>query len=940
MAKHETNTKEEEQTRPYLLIIDAHAMAYRSYYALQKQDLRDPLSGMPTQAIYGFLRMFFHLLLEYSPEHCAVVWDSRGPGFRNRLYKDYKATRKPMPEELRPQIEEIRAILKENGFCNLELADHEADDVMGTLTKYYGHKKKKSILLVSGDKDCYQLLNENVLMLRSLKGVSDFSKIDPAWVESELGVSTEQITDYMALVGDSSDNIPGVRGLGPKSASKLLQEHRSLENIYAKIDSISPKGLQNKLKEDKEKAFLSRELAIIKTELKEIEEIDIKELGTPELLSKKTLDYFQKSSYNQVYLGLKKAQSKVQTSSSEDKGSPSSLEALKKEGDTKTQYKMIQTLEELEEGLKKIEQEMKEDKLLSLDTETTSANALEARLLGISLSAKEGRALYIPLSSGTSLFTKKTLSWEEAKPILKKFLEDTELRILGQNLKYDYTVLRRHGLALPPPYFDTMLASYLCNPASRRHSLDAMAFDHLGYEKITYEQLVGKGKSKKTLEDLDPEGVYEYACEDADISLQLHKILIKELKKNKLEKVHDEIEIPLISVLIGMEKEGVAIDRDYFAKLSTEYLKNLAEVEKKIYKHAGYEFNIRSTQELQKLLFEDLNLPKGKKTKTGYSTDQEVLESLSGLHPLVDNILKHRKCAKLHSTYIEALPRLINPQTQRIHTSFNQSITATGRLSSVNPNLQNIPIREESGRAIRRGFIAAPGNILISMDYSQVELRIMAHYAKDRALIDALTKEGGDVHRSTASGLFGLNEEKVTEEMRSQAKIVNFSIIYGVTDFGLSRKLAISRSMASEYIEKFFMKYPGVREYMKKTIALASEKGYVETLTGRIRQLPEIKAANRFRREGAERTAINTPIQGTSADIIKIAMNNIDARIQKGKLKSRMILQVHDELIFDVVPKEEKEVFELARKSMEGAMDLSVPLLVQGGRGKNWDEAH
>lgn len=921
-----------KRIKPYLMLIDAHAMAYRSYYALQKQELKDPVTGMPTQAIYGFLRMFFRLLLEYAPEHCAVIWDPPSPSFRAQLYPEYKATRKAMPEDLRVQIEEIRALLEENGFYNLHLAPYEADDIMGSFAKSFGHNKKKSVFLISSDKDCYQLLNEKVSMLRSVRGVSDFTNIDPEWVQSELGISTEQITDYMGLVGDSSDNIPGVEGIGEKSAAKLLQEYKSLEGIYDAIDSVSPKGVQKKLKENREKAFLSQKLATIQTELKEIQDIDIKQLQSPDILNKKVLEYFRNKPYNQVYRELQKA---AESSISNSNGYPSN-----KIKERKANYKMIRNTGELKEVLEKITKEMGKEKILALDTETNNPSPLDARLLGISLSVEEREAVYIPLSDRENLFEKSSLAWNEARPIIKKFLEDPKLRIVGQNLKYDYMVLRRWGLELGPPYFDTMLASYVCNPILRRHSLDAMALDLLGHESISYESLVGKGAKKKTLEEIPPEQVSEYACEDADITLALYTILKKRIKKNKLEKVYIEIELPLLSVLMRMEEEGVAIDQKYFMKLSQDYMEKLSELEKKIYELAGYDFNIHSTRELQKILFEDLNLPKGRKTKTGYSTDQEVLESLSGLHPLVDSILEHRRHSKLHSTYIDALPRLVKAQTQRIHSSFNQTIAATGRLSSVNPNLQNIPIREESGRAIRRGFVARPGNLLISMDYSQVELRIMAHYAQDKALIAALAQRGGDVHRSTASSLFGVKEDEVTANMRAHAKTVNFAIIYGVTEFGLARNLGVDRSVAAEYIRRFFAKYPGVRSYMDKTIAFALEKGYVETLTGRIRQIPNIKDSNRFRRESAERTAINTPIQGTSADIIKIAMIRIDRKIQERKLKARMILQVHDELLFDVPLKEEKEVFALAREAMEGAMELSVPLLVEGKAGKNWDEAH
>ena len=772
-------------------------------------------------------------------------------------------------------------------------------------------------------------------MLRSAKGVSDFIYIDSGWLQQEVGITVAQVTDYMALVGDASDNIPGVPGIGEKSAAKLLQENKSLTQIYENLNAIKPAGARDKLAQHKELAFLSQKLATIRTDMPAVLQLDLATLQTPDFLNEKVQQAFRQQGYNQIYVELKKARS----ASMGDAANATE----------KTNYTLVDTLAKLEKALQKLTRQMR-DNILALDTETNSLNAQSAQIIGLSLSVKERSAIYIslPLTTPTitDLFTQpdaSKMTRQEAFPILKAFLQNKKLRIVGQNLKYDYAILQNWGITLPPPYFDTMIASYLCKPGIRRHNLDDLASDLLSHNTISYKELLGKHKD---LTELMPEQVRDYACEDADITLRLYQVLQKRLIESNLAEVYRAIELPLMSVLLRMERVGVAIDQEYFHGLAQKYARRIENLSEEIYAMAGYELNINSTRELQKLLYEDLNLPKGRKTKTGYSTDQEALENLQGLHPIIAKILKHRKYSKLNSTYVEALPCLLaennDPQSNRIHSSFSQTVTATGRLSSFEPNLQNIPIREETGRAIRRGFVARDAqHALISMDYSQIELRIMAHYSQDEALLAAFRAPNKrDIHCSTAASLFGVSEADVDADMRAHGKMVNFSLIYGVTEFGLARNLNIPREVAAGYIERFFVAYPGVRRYMDETIAFTQEHGYVQTLSGRIRYIPQINDDNRFRREGAERTAINTPIQGTSADIIKIAMLHIDRDIQAQKLKSRMVLQVHDELLFDVPLAEEETLRALARERMQNAMQLRVPLLVNSQRGANWDEAH
>lgn len=940
-----------------MLVVDAHALAYRAYYAISGHNLLNA-EGQPTGAIHGFFRMFFKLLQSHRPARTAVTWDPSGPTFRNELYADYKAHRSPMPEDLRYQIDEIKQMLKEVGFPALILPGYEADDIMGSLAARFG--KKQRILLLTGDKDCFQLLSKNVHMLRGTKGVSEFIEIDPDWVQSELGVDVKQIPDYMALVGDSADNIPGARGIGPKSAAKLISEYGSIDRIYKNLYAIKPDGLRKKLEASRENVYLSLDLVTIRTDLDLVKELDEETLQTPDFVSEEVMQLFLQRGYRQIYQELLKAyrkseapeakpgagergsakksvkkSAKKSASKHDDEQAEEAQTGLARYDAAKVDYRLIDTMEALQELVK----ELKSCKMLCVDTETTGIRPTQAALVGIAVSPAPHVARYIALPPEASLFQQKGIPLEEARPLLKELLENPKRKYFGQNIKYDHVILKRHGITLPTIGFDTMIASYLMNPNVRGHNMDDMAIAHLQYDTIKYSDVAGSGRKQLTLDQVDPETVSTYSCEDADITYRLYNILSPRLKKEKLDRVHDTIEIPLIDVLADMEIAGVAIDAPYFARLSKEYEKKIRFLEQKIYEESGTEFNIQSTKELQVVLFEKMKLPAEKKTKTGYSTDQSVLEGLRGLHPVVDYLLEHRKYTKLKSTYVDALPLMLNPQTGRLHTNFSQTIAATGRLSSNDPNLQNIPIREETGRSIRRGFIPAKGNVLLSLDYSQIELRIMAHYAGDSALIDAFAHDL-DIHSRTASALFGVPEEEVTPDMRAQAKTVNFSIIYGVTAFGLSQNLGIPRDMAQAYIDRFFEGYPGVKRYMEEMTAFAEKHGYVQTLSGRRRQVLDINSTNRFRREGAARIAVNTPVQGTSADIIKIAMIRIHEKMKAAGYRGRLILQVHDELLFDVPPDEADAVEALARGEMESAMKLKVPLRVDGGRGANWDEAH
>lgn len=924
-----------------LLIIDGHALAFRAYFAFAASNLTNSKTGLPSGAIFGFWRMLFKLLTDEKVSHIAFTFDPGTRLERNDLYEAYKAQRKPMPEDLKPQIQKIHEMLAALEFPMYKINGIEADDIIGSLCKKFA-KDFDEIIILSSDKDLYQVLDKNIHMLRGKRGVSEFEKIDPNWVKENIGITKEQVPDYMGLVGDTSDNIPGVKGIGEKGAAKLIQEFNSLEGIYKNIDKVKNKSLIDKLISDKENAFLSRKLATIVTNLK----LDIKktDLKIPNYFAPEKVNYFKEEGFNVLHRDLAKQAGIKIVSEDETKetNTPTKEGKAKSTGskiqnpkEVKKTYHRIQTLDELKKILSKLDKKSP----ICIDTETTSQDPMLAELLGISFSNQEGNAYYAAFSHSESIYSHVLLPLDESLKEFRPILENPKLPKIGQNIKYDLLVFRNYGIELKGLEFDTMLASYLLNPGERRHNMDDMAVDYLNYKTITYEDLVGTGKKKQNLYDIDPDKVSEYSCEDADITLRLYNVLKPKIEPPPNKQILYDIEMPLIETLADMEFLGVSIDKKYFESLSEIFDKKIKEYEKSIHTHAGRQFNVNSTKELQIVLFENLQLPAEKKTQTGYSTDHSVLESLQGLHPIIDDLLAIRKFSKLKSTYTDTLPTLINPKTNRIHTNYNQTIAATGRLSSTNPNLQNIPIKDEEGRLLRKGFIPSKGFEILSLDYSQIELRIMAHYSKDKNMIDAY-KTGADIHRRTAAGLFSVSEKDVTAEMRNKAKIVNFSVIYGVTSFGLSNNLRISRKEAKEFIEKYFQTYTGVQTYMDEMVEFCKKNGYVETLLGRRRFLPEINSSNKMASEAAKRVAINSPIQGTSADMIKLAMIQISNQIHKEKLRSRIIMQVHDELVFEV-PKEEKDKFySMAKKTMENALPLSIPVVVEGKFGSNWDEAH
>ena len=918
-----------------LIIIDGHAFVFRAYFAFQTANLTNSITGKPSGAVFGFFKMLFKIINDFKPTHIAMPFDPGTPLERSQVFEAYKAQRKPMPEDLKPQISEVIDITRELGFPVMQMKGHEADDIIGTLCKKFGNKKNE-ILIFSGDKDLYQTLNPNVRMYRGTKGATEFTEIDEKWVMENIGITPEQVVDYMGIVGDSSDNIPGVSGIGEKGAAKLIAEYKNLEGIYKNLENIKNPSLKEKLIKNKENAFLSKNLATLRCDL----EVDFKpdDLILPKYLDADKIMHFKTRGYNRLYSDLaKQAGIKLTaTIKTEDASSTKEEPVADTTNNAKGKYTRIQT----EAELIKLVKDFQKSKLFCVDTETTSVDPMLAELLGIALSREEGTGFYIPIAYSQSLFAGNCLPLDTVVTHIKPLLENAKIEKVGQNIKYDMIVLRNHGIEVENVTFDTMLASYCIQPGSRRHGMDDLAEDYLEYKTITYEELVGTGKKKQELFNVDPDRVTEYAAEDADITLRLYNTLKKELKTSGAEDTFYKMEMPLMPVLMEMEMKGIAIDAPYFKTLSTKFQKEIEKLEKRIHIHADKTFNIASTKELQKVLFEDLKLPAEKKTQTGYSTDHSVLESLLGMHPIIDDLLEHRKYSKLKSTYIDTLPALIHPKTKRIHTSYNQTIAATGRLSSTDPNLQNIPIKDEEGKLIRKGFI--PENkdyLLLSLDYSQIELRIMAHFADDKNMIAAY-KKNADIHNETAQALFGVSAKEVTPEMRNKAKIVNFSVIYGVTAYGLSQNLKVSRQEAGMFIDKYFYQFPGVKKYMEDICASCEEKGYVETITGRRRYIPEIKSSRRQEQEGGKRIAINSPIQGTSADMIKIAMLSIHDKLQKKKLKSKLIMQVHDELVFEVLKKEKDQVYELAKKEMESALKLKVPIIAQGNFGENWDEAH
>jgi DNA polymerase-1 len=899
-----------------LFIVDGHALCYRAYFAF----IRNPLvnsNGQNTSAIFGFARMLLRLITDQKPDYLAVAFDPPKKSFRFALYSEYKANRQKMPDDLRSQIDEIKKMIETLGITRIEEADFEADDVLGTIAKKYASRDVE-VMLVTGDKDAYQLVGGNVKIYANKKGISEYEVYGAKEVEEMLGVRPDQVIDYMALTGDASDNIPGVKGIGEKTAQKLINAFGSLDGLYDRIDEVSGKQKEILIRE-KDMAYLSRDLVTVRTDLPIRR--DISELRFEGVSADAAVPYFRKLEMSSVIKDF--------FGGAVETGAP-----LEKEKREHKKYRIIGTEKELEDMIGQI----KKAGGVSMDTETTSLSPVEAELVGMSFSIREREGWYLPLMS-RGIFSESYPDAARSLSLLKPLLADPAVRKIGQNIKYDIIVLMNYGIAVAGIAFDTMVASYLLAPNERRHNMDDLAEKYLNYKTITYKDLVGSGKSAVPLEEVPLDRISEYAIEDADITYRLYAVFKNKIEEEDLSSLFHDIEMPLIPVLADMERAGVKIDTGHFRKLEAQNLKMLKEVEEKIYDSAGRAFNINSTRELSQVLFDELRLKSQRKTKTGLSTDIRVLESLQGAHPVIDHLISYRTLSKLKNTYIDTLPKLISKKTGRIHTSYNQTVAATGRLSSSDPNLQNIPAREELGKSIRRGFVPEKGCVLMSADYSQIELRVTAHLSGDENMIRAF-KDGIDIHAMTASSVFGVPIKSVTPDMRRQAKVINFATIYGVSPFGLSQQAEIGVREAAEFIRIYFEAYPGIKKYVESTIEFARKNGYVKTMLGRKRGIADINSETSFRREGAERVAINTPIQGTSADMIKIAMINISDEFKKKKLKTKMIMQVHDELVFEAPDGEKDTVKKIVIEKMEHALDLSVPIKVDIGIGKNWEEAH
>lgn len=916
-------------------LLDAYALIYRAYYGLIRSP-RINSKGQNTSAIFGFLTTLNEVLQKEQPDLLAIGFDPAGHTFRHELFPEYKAQREATPEDIKRAVPIIKDLIKAYRIPILEVPGFEADDVIGTMAKA-AVSKGYEVRMITPDKDYAQLVEPNLLMQRPGHGNAPWEILGPQEVCEKYGLQSPlQVIDYLALMGDAADNIPGCPGVGPKTATTLLQQFGSCEDIIAHSSELKG-AVRKKIEEHVDEIKLSKVLTTIKTDVPlqydfeqfKIEEPDkealrqiFTELEFRSFLTK--LDGPQKSSKSApVELSL------FGSESTEDKGNDSErlfsrLENLSYE------YKLIEN----ETEAKELADFLLTNEIFSLDTETTSIEALDAKLVGLSFSTEDFRAWYVPVSRET----------EKAKKILEIFrpvYENPKILKVGQNLKYDLTVLANYGIHLSGPLFDTMLAHYLIQP-ELRHNMDYLAEIYLNYKTIHIEELIGpKGRGQKNMGDLEPKDIYKYACEDADVTLRLMKPLAEELRKKSLEEVFQNIEMPLMPVLARMERNGVVLDTETLKEVENDFTVRLQTLEKDIYELAGHEFTINSPRQVGEVLFGELKLSeKVKKTKSGqYSTSEEVLRDLHSKHPIVQKILDYRGLKKLLSTYVEALPKLINPATGHIHTSFNQAVTATGRLSSSNPNLQNIPVRGEDGREIRKAFIPEAGEIFFSADYSQIELRIMAHLSGDEHMIEAFNA-GHDVHAATAARIFHKDIKDISQDERRKAKTANFGIIYGISAFGLAERMDVSRTEAKELIDSYFEMYPKIKDYISKAVDTAREKGYIETEFGRRRYLPDINSRNAVVRGYAERNAVNAPIQGTAADIIKIAMIRVQQRLDAEGCKARMILQVHDELNFSVPADEFDKVKRIVIEEMQGAYKMSVPLEADCGEGKNWLEAH
>lgn len=901
-----------------MFLIDGHALVYRSFFAF----IRNPLinkKGENTSATFGFVNSLLKVIKDEKPDYLAVVFDTPKPTFRHEKYADYKSTRAKMPDELVDQLPRIRQAIDALRIPAIEMDGFEADDIIGTFAKR-AEKAGVEVWCVTGDKDFFQLVTNGTKIYYPGRDTGTYNKMGREEVKVKFGVYPELVIDKLALMGDTSDNVPGIPGVGPKTADSLLEEFGSLDKILSSANKIKAKGLKEKVSTNIESARLSRELVTIHTDVPL--KFDLKDLEVREPDYKACKVLFLELQFNRLLKEFLPPGETVDSDSETEESRPVS----------KANYKMISNLSEL----KKLIAELSKKKEVAVDTETTSLNALEADIVGASLCAEAGTAYYVPLGHDDK---KSNLPLKDAMELLKSFLENDKVQKFGQNIKYDLEIFHRYDIDIIPVSFDTMLASYVIDPTSREHSLDFQAMKHFNYKMQPITDLIGTGKSQKSFATVSVKDATFYAAEDADYTYRLRGKLAPEIEKNELNDLYYNIELPLVKVLAAIEEAGIRVDADFLGKLSKQAEKNLEKLTAKIYKIASGEFNINSTQQLSHILFDKLKLPTKGRTakKTGFSTDVKVLEELAALHELPKLVLDYRQLTKLKNTYIDAIPVLISKRTGRVHTTFNQTVAATGRLASTEPNLQNIPVRTEEGREIRKAFI--PGgkdNILLVADYSQIELRILAHYSGDKTLIEAF-QDGEDIHARTAAEVFGVSLNKVTPEQRRAAKTANFAVIYGVTAYGLSMQSELNVEQSKEFIETYFNRYPGIKKYMDETIAFARKHGYVTTLFNRRRYIREINDKNRTVRQFAERTAINTPVQGTAADMIKLAMIKINNDMQG--MSSKMVLQVHDELIFDVLKKELNDVKKIVKDGMEKAVKLKVPVVVDMGTGESWFDA-
>jgi DNA polymerase I len=957
-----------EKTRSRLYLIDGYALIYRAFFALISRPLINS-HGENTSASWGVTKFLLKIIDQHQPDYLGVVFDA-GSSERHEIYPDYKATREKMPTELEASIPRVRELIEAFRIPVLELAGYEADDVIGTLADRAVEEGLEAVI-VSGDKDFYQLIRDGVCLLNPGRGGP--TAVEEEWIDlrnasERLGVVPERVVDYLGLIGDTSDNVPGVPGIGPKTAVQLIEQFGPIESILEEVESISGKRAREALQQHADMALLSKRLVTIRRDLPVALDLEALQRTEPDRERLRT-----------IFLELE-FHSLVREYAAPATEPPSRRPIS---------YKLLQQPRQVEDLVARIRNRGS----VSVDTETTSTDAVRADLVGISLALQPGEAYYLPFAhreagstsreegrgkreengtlfeedeeergkskeergtragtadesaAGSGSTQHSTLNAQNLPELhspemapLVAMLEDEAVAKVGQNLKYDLLVLRRAGITLRGVEFDTMIASYLLDPGGREHGLDALALKHLDHRTITYEEVAGKGKAQIPFAEVPLEVARDYAAEDADVALQLAERFRPEIERLGLADLLHRIEMPLVEVLAEMEWTGIRIDEPFFAQVDARLRVELERIEGEIYREAGTEFNIGSNPQLREILFGKLGLPVVKRTKTGPSTDVTVLEELAAQgHTLPGLLMQFRQVDKLLSTYVDALPRMVNPETGRLHTSYNQTIAATGRLSSSDPNLQNIPIRREIGAELRRGFIPAEGHTFVSADYSQIELRILAHYSEDPAFVEAF-RTGEDIHRQTAALIFGVERAAVTREMRDRAKTVNFAVIYGIGPFSLAQRLGISNAEAKEFIERYFERFPGVRRYLDRQIELAREQGYVETLTGRRRYIPEITSRNFNVRSFGERAATNAPIQGSSADLIKIAMIEIHRDIREGRIPGRMLLQVHDELLFEVPRGKEEDALGVIRQRMENAAELSVPLRVETGTGDNWLE--